>query len=91
VAVDGPSTPGIAAVHVWAYPVGGGGPSFLGAATLGGLRPDVAAIFGPGYETSGYGLQVIGLPSGTWDIAVFPLAESAAAFGPARVVRITVP
>ncbi len=90
-AFDAPTTPGIAAVHVWAYPVGGGAPSFLGAATLGGLRPDIAALFGAEYEATGFGLNVTGLPSGTWDLAVFPLAHGAAAFGPARIVRVTVP
>jgi hypothetical protein len=90
-ALDGPSAPGIEAVHVWAYPVGGGVPSFLGAATLGGARPDVGAFFGPGYEASGFGLPVIGLASGTWDLAVFPLAAGAAGFDTARIVRVTIP
>ena len=87
----GPSAPGIEAVHVWAYPVGAGAPTFLGAATLGGARPDVGALFGPSYANSGYGLAVSGLASGTWDLAVFPFAAGASGFGDARVVRVTIP
>ena len=90
-ALDAPSVPGILAVHVYAFPVGGGSPTFLGAATLGGNRPDVAAIFGSAYLSSGYGLAVESLPSGTWDIAVYPLADGTSMFGAAQVVRITIP
>jgi hypothetical protein len=90
-ALDAPSTPGIAALHVWAYPVGGGAPSFLGAATLGGARPDVASLFGAAYTNSGFGLAVNSLPSGTWDIAIFPFAAGASGFDSARIVRVTVP
>ena len=90
-ALDAPSAPGIEAVHVWAYPVGAGAPTFLGAATLGGARPDVGALFGPSYTNSGFGLAVSGLASGTWDLAVFPFAAGASGFGDARVVRVTIP
>jgi fibronectin-binding autotransporter adhesin len=90
-ALEAPSVPGIQLIHVWAFPVGGGAPTFLGAATLGGNRPDVAAIFGPGYQTSGYGLIVNNLPSGTWDLAVYPMADGTSTFGAAQVVRITIP
>jgi fibronectin-binding autotransporter adhesin len=90
-ALDAPSVPGIQAVHAWAYPVGGGAPTFLGSATLGGIRPDVAAIFGPEYGTTAYGLIVNNLASGTWDIVVFPLADGSTEFGAPRSVRITIP
>ena len=64
--------PGVDAVHVWAAPVGGGAWRFLGAATLGVPRPDVAIVFGSQYATAGYYLTVTGLPPGTWDLQVFP-------------------
>jgi hypothetical protein len=64
-ALDGPTTPGIQALHLWAYPASGAAPTFLGAAVLGFERPDVAAIFGPGYERTGFNLVVESLPSGT--------------------------
>jgi methionine-rich copper-binding protein CopC len=87
---DGPTTPGIDAVHVWAYPVGGGGPVFVGAALLGGARPDVASLYGPGYENPGFNL-LANLPAGTWDLAVFARITGASGFSPARTVRIIVP
>jgi hypothetical protein len=89
--IDGPSRPGVDAVHVWAYPVAGGSPMFVGAAALGGYRPDIGTIFGPGYETSGFTLDVTSLPSGTWDLAVFARSTGSALFGAVRVVRVTVP
>ena len=44
--LDAASGPGIDTLHVWAYPLTGGAPVFLGMATYGGARPDVAAIHG---------------------------------------------
>jgi hypothetical protein len=90
-ALDGPTMPGIQALHLWAYPVGGAGPTFLGPAVLGYLRPDVGAIFGASYELSGFNLVVENLPSGAWDLALYPLAEGATAFDMPRVVRVIVP
>ena len=55
---------GVDSVHVWAYPVGGGDPIFLGAAAYGGKRPDVAAVYGDRFEKSGYGIFVRGLEPG---------------------------
>jgi hypothetical protein len=81
---------GVEAIHVWAYPVTGESPIFLGAAAYGGLRPDVAAIFGARFEASGFGLVVRDLPPGIYDLAVFPWNTVTDAFGPATIVRITV-
>jgi hypothetical protein len=41
---------GIDAVHVWAHPGDGRQPIFVGQATLGGSRPDVAATYGAAFE-----------------------------------------
>jgi hypothetical protein len=80
---------GVDAIHVWAYPVGGGNPLFVGAGTLGYARPDVAAVFGPVGTTSGYGL--IGtLPAGTWDLAVYAHSTATDTFNNWQVVRIVV-
>lgn len=81
---------GVNAIHVWAYPAGGGAPSFLGAATYGFARPDVAAYFGDRYRDSGFGLSVESLPAGTYDIAVFAWSTASQGFAPAKVVRIVV-
>jgi len=81
---------GIDAVHVWAYPLAGGGPVFLGAATYGGARPDVAALHGDRFKASGYGLTVEGLTHGNYDLAVFGRSTATGGFAPAKTVRITV-
>ena len=56
-AIDGAavSGTGIDAIHVWAFPnrFAGGAPVFLGAASLGDPRPDVAAIYGSQFAASG--------------------------------------
>lgn len=88
--LDSADDSGIITVHVWAYPVGGGRPIFLGVAEHGGLRPDVEALLGERFAKSGYGLQVNGLPAGSYDIAVFAYSSVAAGFLPARTVRVTV-
>jgi hypothetical protein len=81
---------GIDTLHVWAYPAAGGPPVFVGRATYGGARPDVAAMYGTDFESSGYGLIVDGLPPGTFDLAVFPWSNVSGGFAPARVVRVTI-
>ncbi len=81
---------GIATVHTWAYPLAGGPPVFLGAASYGGARPDVAAVHGDEFRDSGFGLVVQGLAHGHYDIAVFAWSTEVADFLPAKVVRVTV-
>ncbi len=53
---------GVDTLHVWAYPVGGGNPLWVGVAAVGGGRPDVAAHFGARFAASGYTLEAAGLP-----------------------------
>jgi hypothetical protein len=81
---------GISTVHVWAYPANGENPMFVGMASYGGARPDVAAIFGERFTGSGYGTLVDGLPPGTYDLAVFAWSIARGEFAPATVVRIVV-
>jgi hypothetical protein len=81
---------GVDAVHVWAYPLTGGDPVFVGAATIGGTRPDVAEVYGDRFTKSGYGLVVRGLVPGNYDLAVFGYSTVTGGFVPAKVVRITV-
>jgi hypothetical protein len=81
---------GIDALHVWAYPVHGGLPIFLGTAILGGERPDVADIYGAHALKSGYGLTVNALPSGEYDLAVFAWKSGDVQFLPASTRRIVV-
>ncbi len=81
---------GVATVHAWAYPLAGGPPVFLGAASYGGARPDVAAVHGDEFRDSGFGLMVQGLAHGDYDLAVFAWSTEAADFLPAKLVRVTV-
>jgi hypothetical protein len=90
-AENGATPPGIETIHVWAFPVSGGAAQFVGVPTLGISRPDVGAIYGPGYENAGFDLTPATLASGTWDIAVFAKMTGVASFSPPRVIRITIP
>lgn len=80
---------GVDAVHVWAYPVGGGAPIFEGAASYMN-RPDVGTAFGSRFTPSGFQLLAAALPSGTYDLVVYARSTVAGAFNNAKVVRITV-
>jgi hypothetical protein len=93
--LDAGAGSGIEAIHVWAYPVAGCGdrpcePQFVGAASYGGARPDVGAIFGERFADSGFGVVVDGLAPGTYDLAVFAWSTAKDGFVPARVVRTSV-
>ena len=83
---------GVDTVHIWAYPNPGSGaaPRFLGVGTVGGQRPDVAAVFGPWGATSGYSLHVTGLSPGVYDIVVYAHSSVTGTFNNAQVVRIVV-
>jgi hypothetical protein len=88
--LDADTGTGVDAVHVWAYPVTGEPPIFLGPATYGGRRSDVGAVLSDRFEGSGYGLAVQGLEPGQYDLAVFAWSTVTQDFVPARTVRITV-
>jgi hypothetical protein len=81
---------GIDAIHVWAYPRDGSAPLFAGAATLGGRRPDVSALYGEHFDAAGYGLIVRDLPQGDYTLAVFARRASTGEFLPARLVNVTI-
>ncbi len=85
-----PSGPGVDGVDVWAYPAGGAAPRYLGRASTGGTRGDVAAFFGPNAMQSGYGLNVVGLPVGVYDVVVFVHSTVTGTFNNAQLVRVTV-
>jgi len=81
---------GVDTLHVWAYPVGGGDPVFLGQTAYGGQRSDVAAVYGDRFKNSGYGMVVDSLLPGTYDLAVFAWSTALGRFAPAAVSRVTV-
>jgi hypothetical protein len=81
---------GIDTLHVWAHPVDGGDPIWLGVAQHGGTRPDVGAAFGARFSRSGFGLAVTGMPPGTYDIVVYAHSEATGTFNQAQAVRVNV-
>jgi hypothetical protein len=85
------SATGVDAVHVWAYPDGGGAPVFVGAARYGQWnRPDVAsAMDDAALEKSGYLLLVSGLTPGAYTFVAFAHSTITGAFDP-RVVHVNV-
>jgi hypothetical protein len=92
--LDSPSGTGISTIHVWAYPVDASGmrgaPLFVGVAAYGGDRPDVAAIYGDRFRNAGFGIDITGLPPGTYDLALFPWSTVRGGFAAATIVRIEV-
>jgi hypothetical protein len=86
-----PAGAGVDAVHVYAFPAGGGAPVFLGVAGIGGARPDLAAAFGPQFATAGFSLVVSSLAPGSYQLGVFARSTVTGAFQPVQVpVTVTV-
>jgi glucose/arabinose dehydrogenase len=80
---------GVDGIHVWAFPVAGGPPTFVGTPALGGSRPDVGGYFGSRFTPSGYNM-LVNLPPGLYDISVYAHSSVTHAFDLWQVVRITV-
>jgi hypothetical protein len=83
---------GIEAVHVWAQRRDQPGvwPEFLGSATLGGVRPDVAAVYGTSFGTAGFSLTTDRLEPGQYDITAYVWNRRTARWEDARTVAVTV-
>jgi hypothetical protein len=88
--LDAPDGTGIGTLHVWAYPRAGGDPIFVGVASYGGARPDVAAVYGDQFRKSGFGLVIRGLAPGAYDLAVFAWSTATRDFLPAAVAPLTI-
>ena len=80
---------GINTIHIWAFPVNGGPPSFVGTPALGGPRPDVGAYFGSRFTPSGYNILVT-LPPGTFDLGIYANSAATNSFDAWQVRRVTV-
>jgi subtilisin len=80
---------GIDTVHVWAYPVSGMPPQFLGVAVYGGPRPDVGAQFGARFANAGFDLIVSSLPPGDYDLLVYPHSVVTGAFSSGPPIRVS--
>jgi hypothetical protein len=83
---------GVSAVHVWAFPTNGSAAVFLGAATYGTSRPDVASVLGNSrFTNSGYTLNATGLQHGvTYDIVAFMFSTVPNAPAPSYAVSARV-
>ena len=84
---------GVDTVHVWAYPnPGSGQPAiFIGAATYGNARPDVATAFGSArFTNSGFSLTVDGLQGGAYQFVAFAFSTVAGGFNNAIPVTVQV-
>jgi glucose/arabinose dehydrogenase len=86
------SGPGVDTLHVWAYPNPGSGtaPVFLGVADYGVFRPDVGAVFGPQFTSSGFNLMAGPLAPGIYDVVVFARTLVSGTFEIYAIVRVTV-
>ena len=80
---------GVDTIHVWAWPIGGGSPVFVGVAGLNGARPDVGNRFGPQFASSGYSVTGT-LAPGTYDLAVYARSTVTGTFNNAQAVRVLV-
>jgi hypothetical protein len=81
---------GVDLVHVYAYPASGAPPIFVGAATVAGARPDLAAYVGAQFVNAGYGLAVRGLAPGDYTLVVYGRSTVAGTFAIARTVVVHV-
>jgi YVTN family beta-propeller protein len=79
--------PNIDAVHVYAYPDGGGAPTFLGAAQTGMSRPDVGAYLGSNLASCGYRLDGARLAAGSYTLVVYAHSATRGVFT-ARTQRV---
>ena len=85
-----PTGTGIDTIHVWAFPLAGGAPMFVGVPALGGPRPDVGAYFGNSrFTPSGYNMLVT-LPPGAYDLSVYAHSVVTNTFNAWQVVRVNV-
>jgi hypothetical protein len=90
-AVDLGSTDGagIDTLHVWAHPVDGKRPVFVGVAKPGGSRRDVAKLYGGSFGDAGFTLTGT-LAPGTYDLVVYAHSRGTNAFEGAETVRVVV-
>ncbi len=86
------SDTGVDAINIWAFPVSGGPPIFVGSGGYGAPRPDVGAIFGSQFTNAGYSTSVAlpaGTPSAEYDLVVYAHSSITNTFSQSRTVRIT--
>jgi hypothetical protein len=85
-----PAGTGVDAVHVWAYPIGGGPAVFAGAAAPNLPRPDVGTVFGSQFTNSGYGFHASILAPGAYTLVAYARSTVAGAFNAWQSVQVTI-
>jgi hypothetical protein len=80
---------GVDAIHLYLTPAGGA-TTFLGVATYGAARADLAALFGSQFIGSGFTFSVNGLAPGTYTLSVFAHDAMTNTFDASRSVTFTV-
>ena len=85
----GASNAGINTIHVWAFSSTGQA-RFLGVATYGGTRPDVAALYGPQFTQTGYTIRVKGLAPGDYLIGLYAWVNATQNFTAMGSLAVTV-
>jgi hypothetical protein len=86
-----PTGTGVDAIHVWAFPAGGGPGVFLGATTTFIARPDVAAARGARFFYSGFKVKTASsLPPGDYQVLTFAHSTLAKAFNAVDARPLTV-
>jgi len=82
---------GIDAMHIYAYPLTGGDPIFLGAAQTWLPRPDVGAFYGAQFGNSGYQLDpAVPLAPGPYLLVLFPHSSVSNTFATPTSLVVTV-
>jgi hypothetical protein len=81
---------GVDAIQVWAFPTYGfrEEPIFLGDATYGLFREDVASRFGKRFAASGYSLEVSSKLIGAFEIVVLARSTATGEFDQAKAVTV---
>ena len=80
---------GVDAVHVYAYPLDwSGGALFLGAVPANVARPDLAAVFGGQFGSSGFSLSAPVLSSGSYRIVVYAHSAVSGSFAAVALVDV---
>ena len=81
---------GVDGVDVYVIPSGGGA-MFMGHASYGWSRSDVAAAFGSAdFTNTGYHFTIAGLGSGTYTVAAYPRSTVTGQFGAPATATVTI-
>jgi hypothetical protein len=80
---------GIINLQVTVARAGEGSPIIADTASVGGVRPDVASIFGDQFDRAGFTLTIPSLPAGSYDVRVRPRPRRRGAIAPTSMVRIS--